>query len=125
MLAAKSLFGRKEAETEGLFNRPNSRDPPSVGKNELPVKDMNVSDLLEYRNYVDDENRYECIMLEDDHYSKRRIPITSVVKRMCDLWCCNACTPTAAKWVFLLLLMLYLCHLTMIPVYTASLLLRV
>lgn len=95
-----------------LFNR---KDPRSSAGEVQPILDRNLKIRKDTHNYVFNDGK-DLTGLNDRHRFKYRIPSTSVVNKVgdCKLFCCLGWRLTAAQWIWLLNLVCFLAHTTMV-----------
>jgi len=94
-----------------LFNRNDPRDASGETK---PILDRNLAVRNGVHNYVANEGR-DFTGLSDSHRLKYRIPDTSVVNKVGDCGCCGLHL-TAAQWIWILNLVCFVAHTTMVIV---------
>lgn len=95
-----------------LFNR---KDPRSAAGEIQPILDRTLTERKDTNNYVFNKGN-DFTGLHDRHRFKYRIPGNSVVNKVgdCKLFCCLGWRLTAAQWIWLLNLVCFVAHTTMV-----------
>jgi hypothetical protein len=115
----KNVTGRKmsfrdpQVQTGGVvFNRKDPRNPSGEVQ---PILNRRLQPRDGVNNYVFNQGK-DFTSLGDRHRFKYRIPDTSVVNKVgdCKLFCCLGWRLTAAQWIWILNLICFVAHTTMV-----------